>query len=453
MREGRVAIEAATRPFGAAHCAGSSPPGATIAGAELAAHSTLVHSRNMSSPTRSLASPREMPPLHLLHPAQHAHTALPANKVEARRLRTPLSELPCQVQPQRHEPRYEPATLKQKLSVLEDMANTTRPSPAQSDPRPVRGLKAKAVWTRLASLDNMLEPSPLTRGVPVRVARERVVSLPSAGGEGGWFAGGWQVEAHRPWLERLRQELNIAYNISNYSTSRNLPPAAASTAHALASQSGPKSSPLLARSPPSRPPNTSPTPPRPDFSSASTLVHSSSHQNKLGSSAVTTFPSTANLPPIRHRLKSGGTIEIVASPDRPVLLDLRTQSSRALLISDDGQLVSVFDHLGPGPLVLVSPTAVHKRADLPSAYERVYALAERFVEGVRARQVEVSQSRSEFLLNPVNTNTSPAAGSLLLVPADTVPRRTLHGVRDRRAECGVLPGQRSSGACPAVLQT
>jgi hypothetical protein len=49
--------------------------------------------------------------------------------------------------------------------------------------------------------------------------------------------------------------------------------------------------------------------------------------------------STADLPPLRHHLRTSGTIEILSCDDRQVLLDFRAKSGPVILISGDGERV------------------------------------------------------------------------------------------------------------------
>lgn len=277
--------------------------------------------------------------------------------------------------------------------------------------------RPRGVWAKLASLNALLDPSPVVSfRKPLEAKTNQVGQSQHTGRqegegekevEGGW----WQ---NRAWMDRLRQELSTASKSSQKSSTTPavhshfihpdaiLPPGLGLSppAKSRASADFPAQPPRLSTSrPPSRARPASAIPSRrsPDFDTAHTTSLGPTEANDADldiNSLVSSIASTEGLPPIRHSLRSGGTVEILLSLGQPVLVDLRQQSSRAILISTTSDEISVFTRLAPGPLVLVGPAAVYTRAGLPAAYEKVYRLAVTFVESVRAKTPEVSGAYS-----------------------------------------------------------
>ena len=287
-------------------------------------------------------------------------------------------------------------------------------APPGSVPRP------RGVWAKLNSLNALLEPSPAvaprqplgeagnTIGEIGDAKMKKVVGDAGHEGKGEGAAGRWQ---NRAWLDKLRQELSLASKTNSTLTTTSSP-------HSHFIHEDAILPPGLGRSPPTRaklgeegrgsvrPLQRGPVRPplrprRPSFVPAgivpgdvSTHTQSAPLQSllKVGlpHSPLDRMPSTERLPPVRHRLRSGGTIEILLSPGQPILVDLRDQSSRAILISTSSDTITVFSQLAPGPLVLMNPAAVYTRAGLPAAYNKVYALAAGFVNTVRTKTPEVS---------------------------------------------------------------
>lgn len=298
-----------------------------------------------------------------------------------------------------------------QIKFHEDLPRRPRPTstaalPIEPTPKP------RGVWAKLASLNALLEPSP---AVPTRrplgeatnkSLGQSAAATGGAGGEKGDGAGWWQ---NRTWLDKLRHELTVASSKpSSGSTSTPsarsqfihpdaiLPPGlglsppsrdkTADDATAVPSRwARPSSRPRPASFPAAAAANTAGFRPR----VVSTQTAFTLSESVSPNSSPRSVPSTEGLPPLRHRLRSGGTVEILLSPGQPVLVDLRQRSSKAILISPASDTIAVFGQLTPGPLVLVNPSAVYARDELPAAYERIYSVAAKFVESVRAKTPEV----------------------------------------------------------------
>lgn len=154
--------------------------------------------------------------------------------------------------------------------------------------------------------------------------------------------------------------------------------------------------------------------------------HSSTSQEAIDVNGFQRL-STEGLSPLQHHLRSSGTIEIVPSSSSTslpsLLVDVRTRIGLVYLISGDGSKMSVFANTAPSaPLILLQPNEVYGREELPAKYEKVYALAFKFVEGVRSRLPKMVFYNRTFSLHIKHTifSDSPPTYELALKPPFSV---------------------------------
>ncbi|KAK4698927.1 hypothetical protein P7C70_g7343, partial [Phenoliferia sp. Uapishka_3] len=267
-------------------------------------------------------------------------------------------------------------------------------------PKPIRG-PGPARSSVLQSLDNLLDPSPAVPLPKRRFFKSRFQhSTPAErlkeGGRGRQqppeedareHPGKGSVAAERGGssgsdrsLGRgngrkdawgiLREEANDRLRLQRQPASSSVAPTVDPSG--LPALSPPKQSPILHPRPPLKgvPTTAQPSPRPPSSTERSQRIRLSTH----------------GLNPIRHHLRSSGTIEILSGPKRQLVLDVRDRGGGVLLISADGELISVFDPSGNSkdPLILFEPIEVFDRDTLPTAYEKMYSLAIKFVDGIRA---------------------------------------------------------------------